>query len=146
MTTRELQITFDCADPDALATFWAEALGYQKQPPPEGFDSWEAALATWGVPEDQWNSRSALLPIDGNGPRLFFQRVPDGKTAKNRLHLDVRAAPGLTGDDRMAALTAEAERLEALGATVAYRVEPDGRMEVGFITMQDPECNEFCLD
>lgn len=146
MTTRDVQITFDCADPDALAQFWAGALGYVLQPPPDGFDSWDAALLAWGVPEPEWNSRSAAISPDGDGPRLFFQRVPEGKAGKNRLHLDVRAAPDLTGDARMTALTVEAERLVVLGAEVAYRVEPDGRMETGFITMRDPEGNEFCLD
>ncbi len=80
-------------------------------------------------------------------PRVFFQRVPEGKTVKNRLHLDVRAAPGLAGDERMSALETEANRLETLGATRAHRVEPDkATMESGFITMHDPEGNEFCLD
>jgi hypothetical protein len=144
--TRDIQITFDSADPGALAEFWAEALGYQLQPPPDGFASWEEALRTFGVPEDQWNSRSAILPLEGTGPRVFFQRVPEGKTAKNRVHLDVRVAAGQTGDERMATLETEAARLEALGATRAYRVEPDGRMELGFITLHDPEGNEFCLD
>jgi catechol 2,3-dioxygenase-like lactoylglutathione lyase family enzyme len=142
--SRELQITFDCADPAALAAFWAEALGYRVQGPPQGFESWDDALQAFGVPEDQWNSRSAI--VADAGPRVFFQRVPEGKTAKNRVHLDVRAAPGLTGDERMAALEAEAARLAGLGATRAYRVEPDGRMEQGFISMHDPEGNEFCLD
>lgn len=142
--TREIQITFDCADPAALAAFWAETLGYQLQPPPDGFDSWDAALEAFGVPPDQRNSRSAILA--DSGPRIFFQQVPEGKTVKNRVHLDVRVANGLQGDDRMAALEAEAERLGALGATRAYRVEPDGRMEQGFITLRDPEGNEFCLD
>ena len=64
---------------------------------------------------------------DGAGPRLFFQQVPEGKTAKNRVHLDVRAAPGLEGDERMAALEAECERLVALGATRVERLEPDRR-------------------
>lgn len=146
MTTREVQITFDCADPEVLATFWADVLGYQLQPPPEGFDTWDAALTAFGVPESEWNSRHAAIPLEGNGPRLFFQRVPEGKSVKNRVHLDVRAAPGLTGDERMAALQAESGRLQSLGATEAYRVEPDGRMEAGFITMHDPEGNEFCLD
>jgi len=145
--TKDVQITFDCADPGGLAEFWAEALGYQLQPPPEGFDSWDAALAAFGVPREQWNSRSAILPIEGTHPRIFFQRVPEGKTVKNRVHLDVRAAPGLEGDARMSALEAEADRLGVLGATRAYRVEPDeATMEVGFITMRDPEGNEFCLD
>jgi len=117
------------------------------QPPPDGFDSWDAALESFGVPRDEWNSRSAILPIDGPQPRVFFQRVPEGKTIKNRLHLDVRVAPGLRGDERMRVMETEANRLEALGATRAYRVEPDkATMESGFITMHDPEGNEFCLD
>ena len=142
--SREFQVTFDCADPAALAAFWAEALGYQVQPPPQGFESWDDALRAFGVPEGQWNSRSAIV-ADG-APRVFFQRVPEGKAAKNRVHLDIRVAPGLVADERMQALEAEASRLEALGATRAYRVEPDGRMEQGFITMLDPESNELCLD
>jgi hypothetical protein len=144
--SKDVQVTFDCADPAGLAAFWAEVLGYQVQPPPDGFDSWEAALESFGVPRDQWNSRSAILPVDDDGPRVFFQRVPEGKTVKNRVHLDVRAAPGLTGDERMETLEAECARLEALGASRAYRVEPNPPMEFGFITMHDPEGNEFCLD
>lgn len=144
--SREFQVTFDSADPGALAAFWAEALGYVLEPPPPGFDSWDAALEAWGVPPDRRNDRSALTDPDGAGPRLFFQKVPEGKDAKNRVHLDIRAAVGQVGDERMATLTAEAGRLELLGATTAHRVEPDGRMEHGFITMHDPEGNEFCLD
>jgi hypothetical protein len=144
--TREFQVTFDCADPASLAAFWAEVLGYQVEPPPAGFETWPDALKAFGVPEDQWNSRSALRPVEGTGPRIFFQRVPEGRTAKNRVHLDVRVAPGLTGDERMDAFEAEAARLEALGATRAYRIDPAPPMESGFITMQDPEGNEFCLD
>jgi hypothetical protein len=122
-------------------------LGYRVQPPPDGFESWNAALETFGVPREQWNSRSAILPVEGQHPRVFFQRVPEGKTVKNRLHLDVRAAPGLEGDERMSALEAESARVEGLGATRAYRVEPDrATRESGFITMRDPEGNEFCLD
>ena len=143
---REVQVTFDCADPAGLCGFWAEVLGYQLQPPPPGFDDWDAFLESVGVPEDQRNSRSAAVPVEGTGPRLFFQRVPEGKTAKNRVHLDVRAAPGLEGDERMAALEAEAERLVALGATRLRRFEPGAELSAGFIVMQDPEGNEFCLD
>jgi len=143
---REVQITFDCADPDALCRFWAEVLGYREQPPPPGFDSWDAFLDSVGVPEDQRNDRSAAVPVDGNGPRLFFQRVPEGKTAKNRVHLDVRAAPGIEGAERMTALEADAERLVGLGATRVRRFEPGTELSAGFIVMQDPEGNEFCLD
>jgi hypothetical protein len=140
---KDIQVTFDCADPGALAEFWAEALGYQVQGPPPGFDSWPDALTAWGVPEDQWNSKSAIVDPDDKGPRIFFQRVPEGKTVKNRVHLDVRAAPGLEGDERLAALEAEAARLAPLGAT---RIEVREDMQSIFIVMQDPEGNEFCLD
>ena len=67
--TRDVQITFDCADPAALAAFWAEVLGYQLQPPPPGFDSWDAALESWGVPPEQRNSRSAILPTSTTADR-----------------------------------------------------------------------------
>ena len=147
MGIREVQITFDCADPGALAEFWCEVLGYQMQPPPPGFDTWETALEAWGVPPEERHGRSAALPPPGeSGPRLFFQRVPEGKRVKNRLHLDVRAAPGRVRDERMTALVAEATRLAGLGATTIRRVDPDGRMETGFVVMLDPEGNEFCLD
>ncbi|MFC7496230.1 MULTISPECIES: VOC family protein [unclassified Nocardioides] len=141
---RQVQITFDCADPRALSLFWNEVLGYVLPPPPPGFDSWDAFAAT--LPEEQRNMASASVDPGGDGPRLFFQQVPEGKAAKNRVHLDVRAAPGLTGDDRMAALEAECERLVGLGATRLTRFEPDPPMSNGFIVMQDTEGNEFCLD
>jgi hypothetical protein len=142
---REVQVTFDCADPGAVAEFWAEVLGYVLQPPPPGFDSWEQALDAWGVPPERRNDRSALVDPDGRGPRVFLQRVPEGKTAKNRVHLDVRAAPGLAEADRMAALEAECERLVALGAVRVQRFEAE-QAGSGHIVMQDPEGNEFCLD
>ncbi len=144
-TVREVQITFDCGDPDSLAGFWAAVLGYRKDPPPPGFESWDQALDAWGIPEERRNDRSAVSDPDGSGPRLFFQKVPEGKVAKNRIHLDVRAAPGLEGDDRMSALEAECTRLEEIGATKVRRHDP-GPMDNGFIVMQDPEGNEFCLD
>lgn len=142
---REIQVTFDCGDPAALAEFWASALGYVVQPPPPGFASWPEALTAWGVPEDQHNERSAVVDPDGAGPRVFFQRVPEGKTAKNRVHLDVRAAPGLEGEARLAALEEVAAQLVARGATRVRRFEPDPTSH-GFLVMSDPEGNEFCLD
>jgi hypothetical protein len=143
---RDVQITFDCADPAALAAFWAEALGYQVQAPPPGFESWNQALEAMGVPPDRRNDASAVVDPDGAGPRLFFQRVPEGKQAKNRVHLDLRAAPGLDGDARMAALETEAERLVAHGATRVRRHEPAPPLGAGHIVLTDPEDNEFCLD
>ncbi|MEU9594128.1 VOC family protein [Streptomyces sp. NPDC048219] len=152
--SRQFQVTFDAHDPRALSGFWRDVLGYVHPGPPgvdvpEGADplaAWDDFLARIGVPEEQRNTRSALEDPDGNGPRLFFQRVPEGKTAKNRVHLDVRAAPGLQGEERMAALEAECERLVALGAERVRRFEPEPPMSTGFIVMADPEGNEFCLD
>jgi hypothetical protein len=142
---RQVQLTFDCADPAALAQFWSQALGYVVQPPPEPFDSWDAALEAWGVPPEHRNDRSAAVDPDDVGPRLFFQKVPEGKTAKNRLHVDVRAAPGLESEARMEALEQECARLVALGATRVQRFEPD-RIDAGHLVLQDPEGNELCLD
>ncbi|HET8598724.1 MAG TPA: VOC family protein [Segeticoccus sp.] len=142
---RELQVTFDCADPAALATFWCAALDYEIETPPPGFADWDAFLEAQGVPPERRNDASACVDPDGRGPRLFFQRVPEGKLAKNRVHLDVRAAPGLEGDARMAALEELAKRLIGEGATRVERFEPGG-MSHGFIVMRDPEGNEFCLD
>jgi hypothetical protein len=144
--SREIQVTFDAADPNALAGFWCEVLGYDYDAPPPGFDTWEAALEAFGVPQESRNDASACHDPDGKGPRLFFQKVPEGKSAKNRVHLDVRAAPGLEGDDRMAALESECERLVALGAQRVSRSEPAPPLSHGFIVMTDPEGNEFCLD
>jgi len=143
---REVQITFDCADPAALAAFWADVLGYQVQGPPANFESWDQALEAFGVPPERRNDASAVVDPEGAGPRLFFQRVPEGKTVKNRVHLDVRAAPGLQGDARMAALEAEAQRLVRLGATRLERHEPAPPLSGGHIIVADPEGNEFCLD
>lgn len=144
MSMKEVQITFDCADPRSLSTFWNDVLGYVFPPPPPGFESWDAFSAS--LPPEKRNMASASVDPDGAGPRLFFQQVPEGKTAKNRLHLDVRSAPGLEGDERMAALETEADRLVALGATRVSRSEPAPPMSHGFLVMQDPEGNEFCLD
>lgn len=142
----DVQITFDCADPAALAAFWAQALGYRLQDPPAPFTSWEQALESMGIPPERHNDASAIVDPDAAGPRLFFQRVPEPKQVKNRVHLDVRAAPGLQGDARMAALEAEADRLVSHGATRLHRADPAPPLNVGYIVMTDPEGNEFCLD
>ena len=152
--SREIQVTFDAHDPKALSTFWRDVLGYVHPGPPgvdvpEGVDplaAWDEFLTRVGVPEEHRNTRSALEDPDGDGPRLFFQQVPEDKVAKNRVHLDVRAAPGLEGDERMAALEAECDRLVALGAKRVHREEPALPLSLGFIVMTDPEGNEFCLD
>ncbi|MFT3969813.1 MAG: VOC family protein [Micropruina sp.] len=150
----EFQVSFDCRDPRALSTFWRDALGYVHPGPPgvtvaEGvdpLDAWDDFLERAQVPLEQRNSSSALVDPEGRGPRIFFQQVPEGKQVKNRLHLDVRAAPGLTGDERMAALEESCERLTALDAVRVQRFEPAPPLSGGFIVMRDPEGNEFCLD
>ena len=120
-------VTFDCADPLRVATFWAEALGSN-------------------VDEDSTEDKAWVEPAGWGGPSMWFQRVPEGKVAKNRVHLDVRFATELSGDERMAALEVECERLVALGATRVRRFEPEPPMSKGYVVMQDPEGNEFCLD
>jgi hypothetical protein len=79
------------------------------------------------------------------GPGLFFQRVPEDKVVKNRLHLDARVGTGLVGEARLAALEAECARLVALGA-VRVRLLPADVEEESCLVMQDIEGNEFCLD
>lgn len=152
--SRHVQVTFDAHDPRALSTFWRDVLGYV-HPGPPGFavaegvdplDAWDEFLARVGVPVEQRNTRSAIEDPEGHGPRLFFQQVPEDKVTKNRVHLDVRAAPGLRGEERMAALEAECTRLVALGASRIRRDEPAPPMSAGLIVMADPEGNEFCLD
>ena len=150
----EIQVTFDAHDPQALSLFWRDVLGYVHPAPPgvelgegqDALEAWDEFLDRMNVPAEERNSRSALEDPDGRGPRIFFQQVPEGKTAKNRVHLDVRAAPGLKGEQRLAALEAECERLVALGATRVQRFEAEPYVSDGFIVRRDPEGNEFCLD
>ncbi|NAZ84652.1 VOC family protein [Kineococcus indalonis] len=108
-TARRVQVTFDCADPPRPASSWCQVLGQVLPPPPEGFTTWEDFERT--LPLQRRGAAAACVDPTGVGPRLFLQRVPEGKVAKNRLHLDVRA-----GTDRVAALEAECARLVDLGA------------------------------
>jgi hypothetical protein len=139
-----IQVTFDCADPDRLATFWADALGYKKQDPPEGFGTWPEFLTAQGVPEDQWNSASAIVDPDGVGARIFFQQVPEAKSSKNRVHLDVNVGGGrgVPPEARRERADAEAERLSRIGARKVRANDERGEY---WVVMQDPEGNEFCL-
>lgn len=140
---RQVQVTFDCAEPERLARFWCEVLGYVVPAPPEGF-------ATWGdydrsLPPEHQGAAFVCMDPSGTGPRLFFQRVPEDKTVKNRLHLDVRVGTGLVGEERLAVLEAECARLVALGA-VRVRLLPADEEEESCLVMRDIEGNEFCLD
>lgn len=140
---KQVQITFDCADPERVARFWCEVLGYVVPPPPKGFADWDAFNRT--LPPERQGSAFACQDPSGVGPRLFFQRVPEGKTVKNRLHLDVRVGTGLVGEERLAALEAECARLIPLGATRVELLRADGFNE-SCLVMRDVEGNEFCLD
>jgi hypothetical protein len=152
--SRTIQVTFDCADPQTLSRFWAAVLGYDNPGPPgydasagqDVFEAWHAFLGRVGVPENEWNSRSAAEDPEGTGPRLFFQRVPEGKIVKNRVHLDldVGGGRGVPLEERRQRVIAEAERLAAEGATRLRVLETEGMDHFG-IVMQDPEGNEFCL-
>lgn len=142
MSARAFQVTFDAADPRLLGAFWIAALGYVEEAPPEGFDSWPAALSAWGLPPERQNDAYAIVDPAGSGPRIFIQKVPEPKTAKNRLHLDIRVSGVRGNEGKASALAAETARLEALGGT---RVEEVRNEHDHFIVMQDPEGNEFCL-
>ncbi|WP_152347916.1 VOC family protein [Brevibacterium sp. CFH 10365] len=152
--SRTVQITIDCHDPERLARFWAEALGYIIPGPPgvrlgedeDPITAWKEFIADLGIELGPENMRAAIDDPEEVGPRVFFQTVPEAKTVKNRMHLDVRAAPGLDGDERMDALETECTRLTELGGSRLRRVDPDPPLEHGFIVMTDPEGNEFCLD
>jgi predicted enzyme related to lactoylglutathione lyase len=110
-------ITFDCADPYRLALWWCEVFGVS--PSPDDYP---------GDPE-------ALCELGGGQPRLLFERVPDAKSVKNRVHIDLQPA-----QDR----DAEVERLMQLGASfVADHREADG---AGWVVLADPEGNEFCVE
>ncbi len=124
---RRFDIAIDCADPAALARFWADALEY----PPAGID------------EDPENSGAMLEPPEPGLPRVFFQRVPEGKVAKNRVHLDLKVGGGGTLEARMARIDAEAARLVALGASDHRGPIAEGGSY--WMRMNDPEGNEFCI-
>ena len=141
--SRSFQVTFDALDTAALAAFWGEALGYVPQPPPDGFDSWDAFADAVGIPEEDRDQLASVVDPDGGGPRILIQKVPEPKTAKNRCHLDIVVTDrSMESAERKAAIEAEAERLVALGAT---RGESFDEAIGTWTVMHDPEGNEFCL-
>lgn len=142
-SVKQVQVTFDCAEPERVARFWCEVLGYVVPPPPPGFGSWSEFDAS--LPPESQGSAFACEDPTGTGPRLFFQRVPEAKSVKNRLHLDVRVGTGMVGEERLAALEAECARLSELGASRVRLMRADGVNE-SCLVMADVEGNEFCLD
>jgi hypothetical protein len=147
------QLVIDCADPEPLARFWAAALGYQLEPPPSGFASWDDYWRDFGLPEEDLGlGEDRIGDPDGRGPDIWFQVVPDRKTVKNRLHLDVTVSGGRAFDGRgipietrRQRVDAEAGRLAALGATILGRLQEEG-VDHYAVAMKDPEGNEFDIN
>jgi hypothetical protein len=142
-TIRQFQVTFDCAEPARVGRFWCDVLGYVVPPPPEGFADWDEFDRS--LPAEDQGSAFACVDPTGVGPRLYFQRVPESKVVKNRVHLDVRVGTGLVGQERLATLRAECARLVALGAVCVQELLAD-EVNESCIVLQDVEGNEFCLD
>ncbi|WP_169165611.1 VOC family protein [Cellulomonas taurus] len=145
----DVQIVIDCHGPRALGAFWITALGYVEEPPRPPFGSWDEAMDAWGIgPDGDRDPAYAIVDPAGRGPRIFFQKVPEAKTVKNRLHLDVRfsAERGIAPSDRAAKLAAAREHAATLveaGATVLTEV--DDEREGAWVVLADPEGNEFCV-
>jgi Glyoxalase-like domain len=142
MYTR-IQVVFDAAEPEKLAEFWELALGYVIEPPPEGFESWEEFARSAGIPEERFGEVASRIDPAGEGPRLYFHRVPEGKTAKNRVHLDIRVAGReVRGEERKRLVSEKVEQLVRAGASLAWESEdPFGDS----VVLYDPEGNEFCI-
>lgn len=136
----KIDLTLDCANAQLLADFWKAALGYIDEPPPAPFKTREEWLAQFDLPEDDSEDDGAwLCDPDDVGPRLSILKVSEPKTAKNRLHIDVRVPGHGSAGERWARIKAESERLVRAGGAVLQ--EFDGH----HVVMADPEGNEFCV-
>ena len=139
------QLVIDCTSPEPLARFWAEALHYVIEPPPPDFDSWDDFYRSVGVPEAELGTGpDSIVDPNGEGPRIWIQVVPEKKTLKNRIHIDVNASGGRGAslEVRRERVEAEATRLEALGATRLDTTADEG-LDHYAVAMADPEGNEF---
>ena len=144
-----LQLTIDCSDPRTMVAFWAEALGYVPEPPPDGHATWRAYWTAMGVSEAELPAGAGERPesiVDpaGRGPRVWFQQVPEPKAGKNRWHFDVQVGGGrgVPLDVRAQRVEATVERLVGAGATV-LRIEDEPDTGRYAAALQDPEGNEF---
>ena len=136
-------VTVDVADPNRMAEFWAFALGYTLQPPPEGFETWEAFADALNMSAEDRERYSAVIDPDGVGPRILFQRVPEDKTVKNRWHLDIDVIDRSLPEDQHSQSREDgiADLVERGATEVARFNEMVGR----WVWMADPEGNEFCV-
>ncbi|MFD8568788.1 VOC family protein [Streptomyces sp. NPDC059639] len=144
-----VQLTIDCSDPQRMVTFWAEALGYVPEPAPAGHATWRAYWASMGVPEEELPPGAGDIPesiIDpsGRGPRVWFQQVPEPKTAKNRWHFDLKVGGGrdVLLEVRRQRVDTTVARLAKAGATVV-RIKDEPESGFYAAALQDPEGNEF---
>lgn len=145
MMKAKFQITVNSLNPDLLARFWAEALHYNLQEPPDGSPSWADYWRKIGVPEDELgDGYDRIIDPDGNGPGIWFMKRPEPKTGINRLHFDLLVGGGrkLPIDERIANVDAEVARLEAIGARVHKRIRSP-EVDHYSVAMRDPEGNEF---
>jgi hypothetical protein len=137
---RPIQIDIDCADPESLAAFWAEVLHYEVASPPQGYATWGDFSRTEATePGEGW---CRVIDPAGSGVSILFHRVPEPKTVKNRIHLDVFVAPPGDAGRNWPVVDAEVQRLAGMGATALRRVNEDDQC---FVVMTDPEGNEFCV-
>ncbi len=145
----KFQLVIDCADPERLVRFWAAALRYRAQDPPEGHATWRDYYLSVGVPQEELGDGDCvdrLVDPAGNGPAIWFQVVPEKKTLKNRLHLDVLVGGGRSVPVavRRQRVDAEVGQLVLLGASVRQHHDHD-TIDHYAVTMADPEGNEFCV-
>ena len=142
------QLVIDCRDPEPLARFWAAALGYEFEPPPQGFATWDDYWRDVGVGEEELGmGQDCIIDPDGSGPRIWFQVVPELKGVKNRLHLDISVSGGRAFplETRRQRVDAEADRLTGLGASYVRVLSEEG-LDHYAIAMQDAEGNEFDIN
>jgi hypothetical protein len=142
------QLVIDCADPELMVRFWAAALGYEVEPPPPGFATWDDWRRDIGLPESYLGiSADSIIDPAGGGPRIWFHALPDTKTVKNRLHLDIHASGGrdLPLEARRQRVDAEARRLCEIGATQTVVMATEG-VDHYAVGMRDPEGNEFDIN
>lgn len=119
----EWQLTIDCADPGRLVPFWAQALGYVPTEPPPGHTSWRKYYLRIGVQEAELEAGAAvdrLVDPTGRGPAIWFQVVPEGKSVKNRLHIDLKVGGGRAVQlpERRRRVDAKVASLEVAGVSV----------------------------
>jgi hypothetical protein len=145
MPDPNFQVVIYCAQPDPQARFWAQALHYELEEPPEPFSNWREYWVDKGVPpEEVGDGYDSIVDPTGKGPRIWFYQVDHAKTVKNRLHFDLLVGGGraLPIEERKQRVDAEVARLVALGATV-HTVKDLPEYDHYFASMTDPEGNEF---